>query len=116
MVQCIHITLGRISQICFIWYVMRSITTPAFANATVDAASVYTTGALFSCMSWEQHYIGFSFLSEDLSIIRFFAKSPLSLVVPRPLYSLIGFGLGLIFVIAFALLRWCITLQFSIVF
>ena len=111
-----HTTLGRISHICFIWYVMRSITTPAFANATVDAASAYTTGALFSRMSWEQHYIGFSFLSEDLSVIRFFAKSPLSLVVPRPLYALIGFGLGLIFVISFALLHRCITLQLSIAF
>jgi len=62
------------------------------------------------------HGNNITFLSENLSIIRFFTKSPLSLVVPRPLYSLIGFGLGLISVIAFALLRWCITLQLSIVF
>jgi len=34
---------------------MRICTTPAFANATADTASVYTTGALSSCMSWEQH-------------------------------------------------------------
>jgi len=45
----------RISHICFIWCVMRIGTTPAFANTTADTASVYTTGARFSCMSWEQH-------------------------------------------------------------
>ena len=47
MVQCMHITLGRISHICFIWYVTRISTTSTLAAATADTASVYTTGALF---------------------------------------------------------------------
>jgi len=53
----------------------------------------------------------FPIWSENLSILRSFVKSPFSLVVPKPLYSLICLDLGLIFVIAFAVPRWCITFQ-----
>jgi len=64
-------------------------------------ANVYTTSSHFSSMLWEQHLIGFPFSSENLLIIIFFTKSPFSLVVPRPLYSLICCGLDLIFVYCF---------------
>jgi len=33
---------------------MRISTTSSFSDATVDAASVYTTGVLLSGMAWEQ--------------------------------------------------------------
>ena len=41
-----------------------------------------------------------SHCSENLSINRFFVKSPFPFVAPKPRYSLICFGLGWIFVIA----------------
>jgi len=49
-----QMTLGRISHLCLVWYAMRINTTPVFANATAHTANVCTTGALSSCMSWEQ--------------------------------------------------------------
>ena len=70
----------------------------------------------FSCMSWEQHWIGFPFLSENLSIILFFVTSPFSFVAPRPQYSLGCFSLGWIFVVAFALFRYGTTVQLSLFF
>jgi len=55
VVHCMQMTLGRISHICFIWYIMCISTTSAFTDATVDTAIVYTTGALLSVMAWEQY-------------------------------------------------------------
>jgi len=34
---------------------MRISPIPAVADTTADTASVYTPGACFSCISWEQH-------------------------------------------------------------
>jgi len=53
---------------------------PYMVNTATFTASVYTTGACFSCMAWELHLGGFPFLSENLSTILFFVKSPFSFV------------------------------------